>query len=482
MPKTAKTLITVFTLLFCFSAVAEAKTEKLTSSITWEITTEGTLLIQGVGEMPDFKFDKPRYWRKKEYEGKINKIVISEGITAVGSYNFDNGSLFNGNSFTTVHSVELPSTLTEIRLGAFTGNQIRSLTLPENLRVIGVGAFKNSRVLKNITITSRELSIYSGALEDCRELEEVDFNNARVMLFRLAFAGDKALASVRNASNVSLSAGLSLTDVFKNAPLKSLDETKEAKTDISSPASSPVPDGEWDIEYADGGQVYAGEYVRLNFNGTMPSVKLDNGIDAPFGYMSSWDDSGGSSFFKFSKPEITGDKVKVSCTGYVDDGEEKSNLSKNYFITYNKESNSITLHDAENRDEPMEFLDFNRIRIPENVFGTEYTGTISYEDRGEDIISVHLYRNGEKVVMETIVLHPFMTPPTIVSFYAGTIDGHEIKFNRKIENLVYNLQDENALDPPLPTWEEINSSGTPCDNTITHYTSFLYLDNIILEP
>lgn len=65
MLKTVKTLITVFTLSFCFSAVAEAKTEKLTSAITWENTTEGTLLIQGVGEMPDFEFDKPRYWRKK---------------------------------------------------------------------------------------------------------------------------------------------------------------------------------------------------------------------------------------------------------------------------------------------------------------------------------------------------------------------------------------------------------------------------------
>ncbi len=198
--------------------------------------------------------------------------------------------------------------------------------------------------------------------------------------------------------------------------------------------------------------------------------------------MSSWDDQGGSSFLKFSTPEILGDKVKVTGSGYTDDGEERTNMVTDYIITYDKTKNSVTLHHPEDPDSKVEYLDIDRLRIPEDVFNKEYTGRITYEDRGEDIISVNLYRDGKKVVMQTVLLHPFMAPPTVVTFYSGIIDGHEIKFTRKIEELVYNLQEENALDLPCPDWKTIDSTGDPCDNTITHYTSCLYLDSILLEP
>lgn len=107
---------------------------------------------------------------------------------------------------------------------------------------------------------------------------------------------------------------------------------------------------------------------------------------------------------------------------------------------------------------------------------------ISYEDRGDDVIGVSFHRDGDKVVMKTVVMHPLMAPPTEVSFYSGKIEGHEIKFTRKIEDLVYDLTDETALDPPFPDWDDIESSGTPCENSIFHYASCLYLDNILLEP
>lgn len=475
-------LLAVIAFITFIMGSINAKEQKLTSSISWEVSEDGTLRIQGTGTMPDFEFDKPKYWRKKEYEGKINKIVIGEGITAIGNYSFDNCSLFKGNSFVTVHSVEFPSTLTEIGLGAFTGNHIHELVLPAGLRIIRVGAFKRSWLLKNVTVSSPELQIGSGAFEDCPKLEEIDFNNSKVTLSKLAFSNDKALVSVRNAANVGYAPGLVLADVFKNTPLKSLDEGKDFKEQSASLSSCPVPDGEWDIEYADGGQVYAGEYIRLNFNGTLAANDLENGVEAPFGYMSSWDDQGGSSFLKFSTPEILGDKVKVTGSGYTDDGEERTNMVTDYIITYDKTKNSVTLHHPEDPDSKVEYLDIDRLRIPEDVFNKEYTGRITYEDRGEDIISVNLYRDGKKVVMQTVLLHPFMAPPTVVTFYSGTIDGHEIKFTRKIEELVYNIQEENALDLPCPDWKTIDSTGDPCDNTITHYTSCLYLDSILLEP
>lgn len=474
--------LTFAAFIFLISGTIHAKAEQLTSSISWEVTPDGTLLIQGTGEMPDFKFDKPKYWRKKEYEGKIKKIVIGEGITAIGTYNFYNCSLFKGNSLSTVHSVEFPSTLTEIGLGAFGGNNIPELELPVNLRIIGVGAFQNSRRLKDVTITSPELSIWSGAFENCPELEEVNFNNAAVSLSRRAFYEDKALASVKNAANLRLAPGLGFAEVFKNTPVQSLDDITASAEKPAGETSCPVPDGEWDIEYADGGQVYAGEYVRLNFNGTMPDDNTSKEIKAPFGYISSWDDQGSSSLIGLSRPTLSGEKIRVKGIGYVNSEDERYNVEKDLTITYNKDRNSVIILDSDYPDNPVEYLDYHRLRIPEDVFNTGYSGMISYEDRGDDVIGVSFYRDEDKVVMKTVVMHPFMAPPTEVSFYSGRIEGHEIKFTRKIEDLVYDLTDETALDPPFPDWDDIESSGTPCENSIFHYASCLYLDNILLEP
>ena len=469
--------IFILTLFIPFMAgTSQAKVEKLTPTISWEVTADGTLMIEGTGEMPDFKYDKPQYWRHKRFEGKIKRIDIGEGINTIGAYNFYDSILEKGNSLSSVQTVRFPSTLTDIGLAAFSGTNIKELELPESVRVIHLGAFKNCRQLKRVTITSSELKIRSAAFENCQKLEEINFNDANVTLSRNAFCDDKALVSVKNSANAGFDAGLGFGDVFKNTSIRSLDDD----TASSEPLSCPVPDGEWDMEYVDGGMIYAGTFVKLNFNGTMANDSSEKGIEAPNGYISSWDDQGEESFFKFSKPSVSDDKIIVKGTGY--EGSNDNPKEKEFTITFDKARNSITIIDADYPDNPTEYLDYNRMRIPEDVFNTGYTGTISYEDRGEDVVGVSFQRDGDKVVMRTIVMHPFMAPPTEISFYSGKIEGREIIFNHKIEDLIYSLEDNDALNQQFPDWEEIESTGTSCERTITYQPTALYLDNILLEP
>ena len=80
--------ITILLLFALQTFVASAKPKQLTPTITWELQKDGTLMITGTGDMPDFKYSTDEFWRKKKILKKIKKIVIGEGITSIGDYNF----------------------------------------------------------------------------------------------------------------------------------------------------------------------------------------------------------------------------------------------------------------------------------------------------------------------------------------------------------------------------------------------------------
>lgn len=61
------------------------------TSLTWAYTKKrtsdkGTLTISGTGAMPDYSNQTTTPWYK--YRGKINKIVIEDGVTYLGSWSF----------------------------------------------------------------------------------------------------------------------------------------------------------------------------------------------------------------------------------------------------------------------------------------------------------------------------------------------------------------------------------------------------------
>ncbi|MBQ3497086.1 MAG: InlB B-repeat-containing protein, partial [Oscillospiraceae bacterium] len=123
--------------------------------LKWVIDGNGTLTISGEGDMGDIESDEshPFY----SYISQIKKVVISEGITSVGSRSF--AGLHN------VTSVQLPSTLQRIGTFAFLcccklesivipegvdwiqdyafcgANALRSVSFPSTLETIGIGAF-----------------------------------------------------------------------------------------------------------------------------------------------------------------------------------------------------------------------------------------------------------------------------------------------------------------------------------------------------
>lgn len=130
------TLLTIGIILFC--------PKKLTSTITWKLHNDGTLVISGQGAMPDFEYkekksDNGAPWNRKTE--LIKSIIIEEGITRIGSYSFGYGG-YECNNLT---NITFPSTLNEIGESAFSFScrysNLNYLEIPEGVTTIGKYGF-----------------------------------------------------------------------------------------------------------------------------------------------------------------------------------------------------------------------------------------------------------------------------------------------------------------------------------------------------
>ena len=136
-------------------------------------------------------------------------VIVQGGTTTICTLAFAN---------TPVQTVQLPSTLTTIRYGAFQNcTQLREITIPDSVTFIESGSFQNCSALQTITIpqnvsylgasafsgctslTSATLPqgitrISSGLFENCSALNTVQASDSLTAIGSRAFAGTSALA------------------------------------------------------------------------------------------------------------------------------------------------------------------------------------------------------------------------------------------------------------------------------------------------
>ena len=93
-----------------------------------------TLTVKGSGDILDYKENdlKSRPWNV--YRDETKHIVISDGITSVGSYSFA--------QFKYTQTIELPSSVKSIGEASFAGcNKLLELTVPDSVETVGDYAF-----------------------------------------------------------------------------------------------------------------------------------------------------------------------------------------------------------------------------------------------------------------------------------------------------------------------------------------------------
>ena len=160
---------------------------------------DGVLTISGTGEMTDLSVQTSTQspWYSKR--SSIQQIVVCEGVTTLGDYAFYQSS---------VTSVSLPSTLTEIHWGAFWScTQLSDINLPEGLTTIDVRAFSNCSALKTVVLPSTLSTIGNFAFAGI-SMEEIHFNS-QPSIGSSVFSGNTLSSATAFTNSISYSSTLS---------------------------------------------------------------------------------------------------------------------------------------------------------------------------------------------------------------------------------------------------------------------------------
>ena len=108
--------------------------------LTWKLSYYGTLTISGTGKMASYSpGDAPWYSRRTQ----IRKITISEGVTSIGEYAFE--------ECTNVTSIFIPGSVTELNEYCFSAcKSMKSITIPQSVTRIADGVFDACEKLTDI--------------------------------------------------------------------------------------------------------------------------------------------------------------------------------------------------------------------------------------------------------------------------------------------------------------------------------------------
>ena len=148
------------------------------------------MTISGSGRMNDWSSNVA--WGEvvpyANYRQSVKSVVISEGITYIGSnafYDFEN-----------ITYIQLPSSLTEIGEEAFSScSSLENIQFPANLKTINEGAFKGCYKLTNIVLPNSLTKLGDLAFNAC-SLTEITIPSGVAVISEGAFCNNGRLTSI----------------------------------------------------------------------------------------------------------------------------------------------------------------------------------------------------------------------------------------------------------------------------------------------
>ena len=158
-------------------------------NITWRLTEDGTLYIEGKGDMPDYYIVSSAFGNAPWSGLKINKAIVGKELTSIGNFAFYGCS--------SLSSIEIPEGVTSIGNGAFYGcSSLSSIEIPEEVTSIENFAFAGCSSLSSIEIPEGVTSIGNNAFEYCSSLSSIEIPEGVTSIGRGAFADCSSLSSI----------------------------------------------------------------------------------------------------------------------------------------------------------------------------------------------------------------------------------------------------------------------------------------------
>lgn len=113
------------------------------NGLEWTLDRDGTLTVSGSGRLDELGDDMMPIWLDDRYNDSIKKLIISEGITAIGS------NAFSGRD--SLLRIDLPDSLVYIGEKAFSNcGSLNEVCLPAELDEQGGNAFEGCKYLRKI--------------------------------------------------------------------------------------------------------------------------------------------------------------------------------------------------------------------------------------------------------------------------------------------------------------------------------------------
>ncbi len=182
-----KTALFLLLIIICAAFSRVSADGPCGENASWTLSDDGVLTISGSGPMEDYQYvDKSPWYNTR---AQIRKIVIEEGITAVGNKNF------YGCTYLT--EVRLPETLTAIGDAAFDqDSHLALINVPEGITSIGKTAFRQCSSLTVFPIPSGLEAIEDYAFSSCIRLGSVTLPEGLTSIGEAAFANCDSLTGI----------------------------------------------------------------------------------------------------------------------------------------------------------------------------------------------------------------------------------------------------------------------------------------------
>ncbi|MBQ8612537.1 MAG: leucine-rich repeat protein [Oscillospiraceae bacterium] len=164
------------------------------TNISWTLYADGILTINGTGTMPDWTETNDAPW--DEYASSVKYLVISDGVTSVGSYAFD--------GLTNLQSVKIAGTVAVLGEYAFSEcKNLLAVAIAErsSLQNIDQYCFNWCSNLRYINIPDTVTGLGNWAFGWCESLDRVMVNGVTTM-GRNVFCGCESLTSIALAEGL----------------------------------------------------------------------------------------------------------------------------------------------------------------------------------------------------------------------------------------------------------------------------------------
>ena len=133
-------------------------------NLTWSLSCDGTLTIQGTGAMADWSSSDKVPWYS--YRSSITTVNIRDGVTSVGNRAFIDCAVLT--------SVTIPNSVTSISNNAFFScSALTDIAIPNSVTTIGQYVFYGCSALTNITIPGSVTSLGESTFKNCSALTDI---------------------------------------------------------------------------------------------------------------------------------------------------------------------------------------------------------------------------------------------------------------------------------------------------------------------